>query len=58
MKILLINGQDKIFYNDLLFEEKTIDCINAIEDVLKEVEKYNAFEDIKRIDYKEIKEGE
>lgn len=36
---LLINGQDKIFYNDLLFEEKTIDCINAIVDVLKEVKK-------------------
>ena len=37
---LLASGQDKIFYNDLLNDEKTIDCINAIEDLLKERKKY------------------
>ena len=32
--------QHKICYNDLLYDEKTIDCINAIEDLLKERKKY------------------
>ena len=40
LESLLASGQDKIFYNDLLNDEKTIDCINAIEDLLKERKKY------------------
>ena len=24
------SGEHKIFYNDLMYDEKTIDCINAI----------------------------
>lgn len=28
------NGEHKIFYNDLMWDEKTIDCINAIDDTL------------------------
>lgn len=40
LESLLASGQDKIFYNDLLYDEKTIDCINAIEDLLKERKKY------------------
>lgn len=40
LESLVASGQDKIFYNDLLYDEKTIDCINAIEDLLKERKKY------------------
>lgn len=40
LESLLASGQDKICYNDLLYDEKTIDCINAIEDLLKERKKY------------------
>ena len=40
LESLLASGQDKIYYNDLLYDEKTIDCINAIEDLLKERKKY------------------
>ena len=28
------NNEHKIFYNDLMWDEKTIDCINAIDDLL------------------------
>lgn len=40
LESLLASGQDKICYNDLLYDEKTIDCINVIEDLLKERKKY------------------
>lgn len=40
LESLLASGQDKIYYNDLLYDEKTIDCINALEDLLKERKKY------------------
>lgn len=29
------NGEDKIFYNELMWDEKTIDCINALEDIVQ-----------------------
>lgn len=29
-------GYHKIFYNDLMYDEKTVDCINAINDIIKE----------------------
>ena len=29
-------GYHKIFYNDLMYDEKTVDCINAINDTIKE----------------------
>ena len=30
------SGEHKIFYNDLMWDEKTIDCINAINNTLEE----------------------
>ena len=36
LNLLINEGQHKIFYNDLLWDEKTVDCINAIENVLAE----------------------
>ena len=35
------SGEHKIFYNDLMWDEKTIDCINAINDTLEEIERLN-----------------
>ena len=35
---LIYEGQHKIFYNDLGYDEKTIDCINALEHILAERE--------------------
>lgn len=34
-------GYHKIFYNDDMYDEKTIDCINAINDTLEENERLN-----------------
>ena len=34
-------GYHKIFYNDLMYDEKTVDCINAINDTIKEIERLN-----------------
>lgn len=36
LNLLIKKGQHKIFYNNLLWDEKTVDCINAIENVLAE----------------------
>ena len=36
LNILIYEGQHKIFYNDLGYDEKTIDCINALEHILAE----------------------
>lgn len=36
LQFLLDNGTHKIFYNDLFWSEKTIDCINAINDLQQE----------------------
>ena len=36
LNLLILRGQHKIFYNDLGWDEKTIDCINAIEIILAE----------------------
>lgn len=38
LNLLILRGQHKIFYNDLGWDEKTIDCINAIEIILAERE--------------------
>lgn len=38
LNLLIYEGQNKIFYNDLGWDEKTIDCINAIENILSERE--------------------
>ena len=35
------SGEHKIFYNDLMYDEKTIDCINAINNSLEEIERLN-----------------
>lgn len=45
LELLDSQGIRKIFYNDLDWDEKTIDCINAIEHILAERE-----EDKKRIE--------
>lgn len=34
-------GYHKIFYNDDMHDEKTIDCINAINNTLEEIERLN-----------------
>ena len=44
LNLLIYEGTHKIIYNDLGWDEKTIDCINAIEHILAERE-----EDKKRI---------
>lgn len=49
LNLLIHSGQHKIFYNDLGWDEKTIDCINAIDHILAARE-----EDKKRI--KELEE--
>ena len=35
-------GYHKIFYNDDMYDEKTIDCINAINDTLEENKKLHS----------------
>lgn len=49
LNLLIYEGKHKIYYNDLGWDEKTIDCINAIDHILEERE-----EDKKRI--KELEE--
>lgn len=49
LNLLIYEGKHKIYYNDLGWDEKTIDCINAIDHILAERE-----EDKKRI--KELEE--
>lgn len=44
LNLLIYEGTHKIIYNDLGWDEKTIDCINAIDHILAERE-----EDKKRI---------
>ena len=39
LQLLLDSGTHKIFYNDLFSDEKTIDCINAINDLIEENQK-------------------
>ena len=34
LNLLVYDGNDKIIYNDLLWDEKTVDCINAIEHLI------------------------
>ena len=36
LKLLVYDGNDKIIYNDLLWDEKTVDCINTIEHLLSD----------------------
>lgn len=38
LNLLIYEGKHKIYYNDLGWDEKTIDCINAIEHILAERE--------------------
>ena len=45
LNLLIYEGTHKIIYNDLGWDEKTIDCINAIDHILEERE-----EDKKRIE--------
>lgn len=49
LNLLIYEGTHKIIYNDLGWDEKTIDCINAIDHILEERE-----EDKKKI--KELEE--
>lgn len=46
----LDTGYHKIFYNDDMYDEKTIDCINAINDTLEENKRLNKEnEELKKI---------
>ena len=36
LNLLAYEGKDKIIYNDLLWDEKTVDCINAIEHLIND----------------------
>ena len=36
LNLLVYKGKDKIIYNDLLWDEKTVDCINAIEHLIND----------------------
>lgn len=38
LQLKIESGEHKIFYNDLMHDEKTIDCINAIETLVQAVE--------------------
>lgn len=38
LNLLIYEGKHKIYYNDLGWDEKTIDCINAIDHILAERE--------------------
>lgn len=53
LNLLIYEGTHKIIYNDLGWDEKTIDCINAIAHILAERE-----EDKKRIEELEEKNKE
>ena len=56
--LLIYEGTHKIIYNDLDWDEKTIDCINAIEHILAEREedkkKIEELEDENRIQRHQI----
>ena len=51
LNLLIYEGTHKIIYNDLGWDEKTIDCINAIDHILEERE-----EDKKRIERLQVLE--
>lgn len=53
LNLLIYEGTHKIIYNDLDWDEKTIDCINAIEHILAERE-----EDKKKIDKLQVLEDD
>ena len=53
LNLLIYEGTHKIIYNDLGWDEKTIDCINAIDHILAERE-----EDKKRIKELEVLEDD
>lgn len=38
LQLKIDSGEHKIFYNNLMYNEKTIDCINAIETLVEAVE--------------------
>ena len=58
LNLLIYEGTHKIIYNDLDWDEKTIDCINAIEQILAEREedkkKIEELEDENRIQRHQI----
>lgn len=53
LNLLIYEGTHKIIYNDLGWDEKTIDCINAIDHILEERE-----EDKKKIDKLQVLEDD
>ena len=58
LNLLIYEGTHKIIYNDLDWDEKTLDCINAIEHILAEREedkkKIEELEDENRIQRHQI----
>lgn len=53
LNLLIYEGTHKIIYNDLGWDEKTIDCINAIDHILAEREA-----DKKKIDKLQVLEDD
>ena len=61
LNLLIYEGKHKIYYNDLGWDEKTIDCINAIDHILAKIEELKILEDDlkdKRIVYVDTPEFE
>lgn len=54
LNLLIYEGTHKIIYNDLDWDEKTIDCINAIEHILAEREEDKKIEQLIAMGVKSI----
>lgn len=50
------SGEHKIIYNDLMYDEKTIDCINSIENLIKAYKELKEIEQIHRQENGELRE--
>ena len=48
LKLLISEGKDKIIFNELNYDEKIIDCINVLENIV-ENNKYLTFEKLSNI---------
>lgn len=51
LQLKINEGEHKIIYNDLMFDEKTIDCVNAIENILLDRERLQEENRALREDY-------
>ena len=51
------NGEHKIFYNDLMWDIKTIDCINAIDDSLDYITNLQQKEELLRQEISDVRKA-